>query len=59
MTTDFAVGTTLVCIETGLPSMLILDQTYVVIRDLGESSRGQIIQVDNGAVTYANKFRSK
>ena len=58
--TSLPIGTQLICIETGLPSMLILGQIYIVIKSFPhESPRGPIIQIDNGVITYASKFTQK
>lgn len=54
---EIPVGTPLICIETGLPSMLILGQIYIVIRSFPNSSpRGPIVQLDNGVITFVSKF---
>lgn len=54
---EIPVGTPLICVETGLPSMLVLGEIYVVIKCFPNSlPRGPIVQVDNGVITYASKF---
>lgn len=52
----FPVGTLLVCIEAGLPSMLVVGKTYVVTRSFIGGAHGPIVQLDNGATTYVSKF---
>lgn len=54
---EIPVGTPLMCVETGLPSMLVLGEIYVVIHSFPNAPpRGPIVQLDNGVITYASKF---
>lgn len=54
---EIPISTPLTCVETGLPSMLIIGQVYIVVKFFPNSShRGPIVQLDNGVTTYASKF---
>lgn len=54
---EIPAGTLLICVETGLPSMLIIGQIYIVVKFFpNQSHRGPIVQLDNGIITYASKF---
>lgn len=52
----FQVNDVVRCVETGIPSMLVLGMQYRVTEVLGNGKYGQIIRLDCGVTTYSSKF---